>query len=318
MSIWDRDDLGSIAQTVCWTLFGATAVTVGLRLYCRLRYGPRLGGGIHVDDFITVGCLLVLLTFCILLSIALPFGVGQHYQTLSAATQAQALKWNAILNAATPWLCTLPKFAIVSTLERILSYSTRTRVMLWGPALVCQASVLVLVVWDFAQCSPAAFQWDQSIKGGICANRSIYVGLAWFTYVFSTALDVFFALYPVPSVMRLNMPLKTRVSVALSLSISWFGFAISVYKFSIFPRFGIIMKTDPSYPLVYLSMTHFAEGSFLIMSTSLATLRPLYRGLRRQITARTSIRTSMIIPPKMRSQALWYLEVATTTPTTLR
>lgn len=38
--------------------------------------------------------------------------------------------------------------------------------------------------------------------------------------------------------------------------------------------------------MVYLAMTHAAEGSFLIMSTSLATLRPLYRGLKRRVTVR--------------------------------
>lgn len=59
-------------------------------------------------------------------------------------------------------------------------------------------------------------------------------------------LDVFFALYPVPFLMRLNMPLKTRIGVAVSLSISWVGFAISVYKFSIFGKLGALMSTDPS------------------------------------------------------------------------
>lgn len=34
-------------------------------------------------------------------------------------------------------------------------------------------------------------------------------------------------------------------------------------------------------------MSHAAEGSFLIISTSLATLRPLFRGIKRHVTDRT-------------------------------
>lgn len=39
--------------------------------------------------------------------------------------------------------------------------------------------------------------------------------------------------------------------------------------------------------MVFLAMTHAAEGSFLIISTSLATLRPLYRGIKQQVVDRS-------------------------------
>lgn len=143
-------------------------------------------------------------------------------------------------------MCTLPKFAIITTLKRILNYGTKTTIFLWGLALTSQASVLAMSLLGVFQCSPVAYQWDSSIKGGSCSGPSSYLGLAYFTYAYSTALDVFFALYPVPHVMRLNMPLKTRISVSVSLSISWVGFGISIYKFSIFSRLGQIMAVDPT------------------------------------------------------------------------
>lgn len=166
-----------------------------------------------------------------------------------------------------------------------------------------------LMIWGLVQCSPTPFQWDKSIEGGWCADPHIYVRFGWVTYVYSTVLDVFFALYPVPFVMRLNMPLAARLGVAFSLSLSLGGFAISVYKFTIFPQLGSLIATDPSCkslllaifglaseqihadeiidPMVFLAMTHAAEGSFLIISTSLATLRPLYRGIKQQVVDRS-------------------------------
>lgn len=221
-------------------------VSFGLRVVCRLRYSPRLGGGLYQDDFITLASLLVLLLFCILLTVSLPFGVGRHYNTLSASHKIESLRWNVILNCITPWICTLPKFAIISTLQRILPFGLRTRVVLWSLAVSSQVTVFALMIWQVAQCKPVAFQWDSSIEGGTCANPLIYVRLAWAVYIYSTLLDVLFALYPVPFIMRLGMPLGVRLGVAIPMSLSLVGFAISIYKFSILDRLIAIFATDPS------------------------------------------------------------------------
>lgn len=277
MSVWGLNDLGDLSQKICWALFGSTAsksinhlfssvnlivlytnrkridqrhnsVTVGLRIYCRVQYSPRHGGGVFLDDLATVGCLLALLVFCILLSVAAVSGVGKHYATLSATARIEALKWNTILTAATPWICTLPKFAIIMTLSRILTYGTKTTIMLWGLAISCQLFVAILSVWDFTQCTPIAYQWDKSVAdgAGYCASPNIYIALSWATYTYSTVLDIFFALFPVPFVMKLKIPLKTRIGVAISLSISLIGFAISIYKFTILGNVGQYLITDPS------------------------------------------------------------------------
>lgn len=188
----------------------------------------------------------MLLLFCILLTASRPFGVGQHYSTLSGSNKIESLRWNVILNCVTPWICTIPKFAIISTLQRILNLGRRTTVLFWSLAISSQATVLGLMIWNIAQCTPVAFQWDKSIEGGSCADPLIYLRYAWTVYVYSTILDVFFALYPVPFIMRLKMPLGARLGVAIPLSLSWIGFAISVYKFSILNRLIDILAVDPS------------------------------------------------------------------------
>ncbi|CAN8101953.1 unnamed protein product [Discula destructiva] len=245
-SVWDSDDLGSISEKVSWACFGIATFAFSLRIFCRIWYSTRHGGGLYIDDFITLASLLVLLLFCVLLSVARQFGVGKHYDTLSAADKINSLEWNAILSAVTPWICTLPKFAIIATLQRILNYGKRTTWAFWILALSSQATVVGLMIWGLVQCTPVNFQWDRSIEGGSCADPMIYVRYAYFVYIYSTVLDVFFALYPVPAIMRLNMPLSARLGVAIPLSLSWVGFAISVYKFSIFPRLGELLVTDPS------------------------------------------------------------------------
>lgn len=200
----------------------------------------------YQDDFITLVALSVLLLFCILLTVSRPFGVGKHYQTLSASNKIESLRWAVILTGITPWICTLPKFAIISTIQRILNFGTRTICLFWSLAVASQLTVMGLTIWGLAQCTPIAFQWDRTIEGGTCADPIIYLRYAWAVYIYSTILDIFFALYPVPFIMRLRMPLASRLSVAIPLSLSWVGFAISVFKFSILGRLGAIFVTDPS------------------------------------------------------------------------
>lgn len=199
-----------------------------------------------MDDFMTLACVAVVGVFSLLLTLALPSGVGRHYNTLSSAQKVDSVRWNAILSAVTPWLCTLPKFAIIMTLRRILyDCSTRTIAMFWGLALASQATAIALVLVGLFQCAPVSYQWTRSGEG-TCWDPSIYTNLAYFVYAFSTALDVFYAVYPVPFVMRLKMPLKTRLGVACSLSVGLVGFIISIYKFSMFPILGPLIGTDPS------------------------------------------------------------------------
>lgn len=225
-------------------------VTFALRVHCRLRYVPRLGGGLYSDDLMTLACLLVLLLFCVLLAVGRGAGVGRHYADLTPANQVAALRWEAVLGAVTPWLCTLPKFAVVMTLRRILDFGRRTTLLFWGLALSSQATVVVLTLWTFLQCAPVAYQWDRTVVGpdgtGWCASYRVTFVMTYIVFAYSTALDVFFALYPVPYVMRLKMPLRTRLAVSLSLSLGLVGFAVSIYKFSVLPAFTELVATDPT------------------------------------------------------------------------
>jgi hypothetical protein len=51
--------------------------------------------------------------------------------------------------------------------------------------------------------------------------------LGYFTSAYSAFLDVLFALYPIPFIMRLNMPPK-KAPMALGLSIV--AFILTIYK----------------------------------------------------------------------------------------
>ncbi|KAK4193744.1 hypothetical protein QBC35DRAFT_510976 [Podospora australis] len=283
MGLWEVEDYGVVADKACWAMFAVTTVVISLRVYCRAlaKNSPGLG----VDDYITLFCLLVFLITCILITLGSQHGLGRHLATLDPEDIVPAAKYNVVISSVLIWTFSLPKFAVVSTLQRILSPGTKTLILFWGLAISSQACILATSVWWFKQCDPVEFGWDRSIPGGKCASVNIMKDLGYFTSAYSAFLDVFFAFYPIPFIMRLNMPLRTRVAVSTALGLSALAFVVSVYKLAIFGEIFDMLAVDLTYPVPYLDILGVAEGCILLVCASLPALGPLFRAAKAKMTS---------------------------------
>ncbi|KAI4870983.1 hypothetical protein F4820DRAFT_401032 [Hypoxylon rubiginosum] len=281
-----RDDYDVFANQVLWSLFGITAVIVALRIFCRIYYGTSQRAGLGLDDYITVFCLILSLVVCVLVTIATGYGLGKHVYELDDDQKMNSLKYNAVINAVQIWQFSLPKFAIIAILKRILNYGTKTAVLFWTLGITSQACIFAVSVWWFKQCTPVDYVWDKSIEGGTCVDVSVMSNLAYFTSSYSAFLDIFFAFYPIPFIMRLNMPLRSRLAVAGALSLSSLAFVVSVIKLTALGEAFAISETDPTYPVPYLDILGMSEGYILIICSSLPTLGPLFRAAKGKLTSR--------------------------------
>lgn len=156
-----------------------------------------------------------------------------------------ALKYNVVISAVLIWSFSLPKFAIIAILKRILNYGTKTTILFWGLALSSQACIFATSVWWFEQCQPVQHGWDSTVPG-TCSSVSVLADLGYFTSAYSAFLDMFFAVYPVPFIMKLNMPFRTRVAISVALSLSIIACIVSIYKLAIFGSVFAILATDPT------------------------------------------------------------------------
>ncbi|KAI1416676.1 hypothetical protein F5Y13DRAFT_205513 [Hypoxylon sp. FL1857] len=281
----EKDEYSSFANQVLWSLFGITTVIVGLRIVARLHFGPRRRAGLGLDDYITLFCLILSLVVSILVTIASEYGLGRHVNELNDDERIHALKYNAIINAVLIWQFSLPKFAIIAILKRILNYGIKTAVLFWALGITSQACILAVSIWWFKQCDPVEFGWDKSIKGGTCADIKVMSNLAYFTSAYSAFLDIFFAFYPIPFIMRLNMPLRDRLAVATALSLSSLAFVASVIKLSALGQAFAISATDPTFPVPYLDILGMSEGYILMICSSLPALGPLFRAAKGRLTS---------------------------------
>ncbi|KAL2258298.1 hypothetical protein VTK26DRAFT_8434 [Humicola hyalothermophila] len=285
MGPWEEDDHGVVLDRASWSMFAVTAVVVGLRVFCRARYGTSTtGGGLGMDDYITLFCLAVFLVTCILLAIGSHYGLGKHYDDVPPENIPHALKMNVVIGSVMVWMFSLPKFAMISILQRILDPGIKTTIMFWALGITSQACILAASVWWWRQCNPPEKQWDNTVEG-TCAPLSVMSNMGYFVSAYSAFLDVFFALYPVPFIMRLNMPLRIRIRISVAIGLSALACFVSVYKLAIFGQVFKIMENDPTYPVSYLNLLGVAEGCILLVCASLPTLGPIYRAARNGLSS---------------------------------
>ncbi|KAH9900232.1 hypothetical protein F4778DRAFT_166077 [Xylariomycetidae sp. FL2044] len=286
MAIWGEQDFGALANKVLWPFFAITTVIVILRVFCRLRFKRQHRTGLGLDDYITLFCLVLSFVVTVLITIGGDHGLGRHSDTLSDQELATALKYNVVINAILIWQFSLPKFAIVAILKRILNYGKKTSFLFWSLACTSQACILAVSVLWFEQCSPVEFNWDKGIDGGHCMDISVLTNIAYFTSAYSAFLDIFFAFYPVPLIMKLNMPLKHRLAVSTALSLSSLAFVVSVLKLALLGEAFAMLPDDPTYLVPYLDILGMSEGYILMICSSLPTLGPLFRAAKTRLTSR--------------------------------
>lgn len=220
-----------------------------LAVFVALRVGTRMsskGGGLGMDDYITVFCVVVMLVTCILITIGTQYGLGRRMEAIDPPLIPRALKWNVIISSVLIWTFSLPKFAIIAILKRILNYGLKTTILFWGLAFSSQACILATSVWWYNQCDPVEFGWNRTILGGKCASTKVMSDLGYFTSAYSAFLDVFFAVYPIPFIMRLNMPLKNRILVSIALGLTILAFILTIYKLTIFGEIFVVLAENPT------------------------------------------------------------------------
>jgi hypothetical protein len=52
--------------------------------------------------------------------------------------------------------------------------------------------------------------------------------------------------YPIPFIMRLNMPLKNRILVSIALGLSILAFILTIYKLTIFGGIFVVLAENPT------------------------------------------------------------------------
>ncbi|EGO55971.1 hypothetical protein NEUTE1DRAFT_112432 [Neurospora tetrasperma FGSC 2508] len=253
---------------VITTIVAISTVFVFARLFVR----TRILGKVEVDD-----CLILLglacAWICVGMTIASVYhGFGRHFDVLPLDGKQQMIKWAFFSFTPSILAFTIPKFAVVTLLTRLLNPARWHRVFLWVLVSTCQVAILGCAIILFAQCTPSRAQWDFSITNVKCWSPWLLVRYSMVAGCFSALTDLYLAVYPTIVLFKLQINNKKKIALCSALSIGSVSAIVSLYKSTRLPS---LAGADFSWDTTDLVIWSLIEGSTIIIASCIPLLQPL-------------------------------------------
>ncbi|KAJ1329646.1 hypothetical protein MN608_06382 [Microdochium nivale] len=241
----------------------ATTVFIAGRFYTR---GVLLRS-IGKDDW----CMLIATAFSVIYSIAMCFeakyGMGRHVETVGEKETLEQLKFLMVGILNYNMGLNVVKLGFLFQYRRIFHGAVMQRICYWFIVYVCLWACVQAVLLGLA-CLPV------SIIVPSMANSCLDTLPIWyFSSGMSMATDMLIFCIPIPSVLKLQLPLRQRIMVLGIFCLGFFVCIISVYRMLTL-KAGVISQ-DPSWDNIGAAIWSCIELNISIIASSLPTLRPL-------------------------------------------
>lgn len=166
-----------------------------VRFHGALRNPPReiarLNTGLAANWGLPLQAInIVYLALC---GVAVHYGAGRHSRVLTPAAASTSVFYILIAFVFGVFSFTVPKFAVLILLGRILYPSVTHKRVMWVVSVVYSLQGIGMIVINYAQCSPPAAQWRGA--EGTCWPRTN-------TFAYSLALGSGFFVSRIPSDCR--------------------------------------------------------------------------------------------------------------------
>ena len=229
------------------------------------------------DDAFMLLAAAVVVAANIILSVNVSAGMGQHIWDLSHEAALNASSKVPILSSMVLWAFVLPKFSILTLIQRIFSIPKHTLLAFWLLCVLNACLSLIGGVLCFRLCSPTARQWDPANVPGRCLPYQLLPGFIFASAGLSACLDLALAIYPQFLIAKLNMPVRKKALYGAALGLGSLAFVMSVVKLvQLVPTFTQLAD-DFTHAAVKSSVFALLEADILIITACLPTLAPVYR-----------------------------------------
>ena len=193
MSSTKGSDRGVILDAVSWIFFAFALIVCCMRLYADVLIlrSPRLDTYITPFTFVSASKSssrpannqpqLVIIASQIFTTLSVYYGMGQHLESLAPVQIMYSLKWSWMAQIFQLFANTTGKIAVITYLTKFSgsSYAKAKLAFLWTLGLLQIASVIVLIAFILAQCSPLQKLWNEAIPG-TCNSRIRNQNFAFF------------------------------------------------------------------------------------------------------------------------------------------
>ncbi|TLS27306.1 hypothetical protein PpBr36_04275, partial [Pyricularia pennisetigena] len=280
------EGLPLVSYVLGWVTCSISTSAFLCSLFATMRLVARYRGqGLSWDDGYLVFCVLVIFASKSVCHFAWLAGVGEEFSQIPSQDRQQAVFMSILATSIVPWEFTLPKLAIVVSIQAIIPTSKR-RSRSWIAACgFCFALMLCISVWQFAQCRPVSQLWDP-VPDGKCADARVNVALAYASSLVSCLIDLAICLYYVPVFLGLQMSAKNKATVIAALSFGALAFIVAMIKM-VFLKNLAQLTVDPTGSNVALYILVDVESMMLMLGACMGSVIKLLKPKRRRGTKQT-------------------------------
>ncbi|KAK0718987.1 hypothetical protein B0T21DRAFT_404330 [Apiosordaria backusii] len=257
---------GHTLAIAMWAMTGLAIGLVALRLYTRIRIVRFVG----IEDHLYVWTGIFMLVFAACIQVAVHFGLGRSFWTLSPDDSSRAIFWTYVANTFAISGNALAKLCMGFFLLRVVQLKGQ-KLVLWFLIVVTVATSVTLVVMLWNQTTPRKASWDVLRTPGEwnIQIQPMSVGLGGW----SSACDFFFAIFPWLFIMWLKMPRREKILLASGMSLGVIAGACGVVRTVVLSRLKIDDFTLNFAPYFIWAG---AEITVALICLGIPALRPFY------------------------------------------
>ncbi|KAK7942480.1 uncharacterized protein PG986_011593 [Apiospora aurea] len=202
---------GPWAITVMWALTAATFIFVLLRIYTRVVVVKSFG----IDEGVYLLAFVFLVCYTAFAAISARYGFGQNMYDLDPDDRVRAVLFEAIGQTFAVTGMAIAKWSLgIFLLRIVLEESHKWAIWIAMSALMAASASVCFVFW--LQCTPPAYLWDRRIAGS-CHVDSTPASMA--LCIICVLVEFFFALFPWLFIWKLNMELREKTVILVSMSL---------------------------------------------------------------------------------------------------
>ncbi|KAF4969553.1 hypothetical protein FSARC_3236 [Fusarium sarcochroum] len=241
----------------------ASGIIVLLRLYARLV----LLGLAGPDDWTILAATGIAIVDTVSTVMEAKYGMGRHKEDVSPEDSIEQLKYLYVAILHYNVGMNIVKISFLFQYRRIFQSSRVQKVCFWATiGVILWACVQVTLLG--ISCLPISFLVPST--AGWCLDT---LPVWYISSAMSIATDVLIFCIPLPSVWKLQLPMKQKIMVILIFCLGFFVCIISVYRMCTLRE--AVYSDDPPWNGAGAAMWSVIELNCAIICASLPTLRPV-------------------------------------------
>ncbi|KAL5461630.1 hypothetical protein PMIN06_002126 [Paraphaeosphaeria minitans] len=263
--------------SITGTFFAAALLVVILRCYVRITMLRVFGE----DDYVMVVSTMFAAATLMCFVIETHNGLGTHLMVLLKNTDmyesfAKTLYVHSLMVMVG---ISCVKISIAFSLLRLSATKQQTGFLQFAIMFIIAITLVCAGTLVF-QCFPVQAAWDSNLRPaplGIgsarCFNDTTFRNLGLMNSLFNIITDVLFATLPIPLIWKLQINMRTKLSLIVVLSLGWFACAAAIVKAAL--QYTLFNESDWTVHDSF-NVWNYIELTVGIIAASLPTLKPLF------------------------------------------